>query len=140
MDRSKRRTDGALVFLVERNAACCIRMMTMYQKDLIVDTEFMKPSPVMNEEWVLGERGTIKIIAAESGILKELMIDYCLKKGYIHVIALSPSYLSADTISSIASQFFIRKGNILQFLSPRSISGSILLEKERVSMITIPTK
>ncbi|OMP66703.1 hypothetical protein [Domibacillus epiphyticus] len=140
MEGSKRRINGSLVFLVERNAECSIRMMTMYQEDLIVDAEFMKQSPIMDEEWVLGEKGTIKITAVESGAWKEMLIDYCLKEGYIRLTALSPSYLSAITVSSIANQFFIRKGNSMKFLSARTILDIVQFEKEPVSRITIPTK
>jgi hypothetical protein len=140
MDRSKDCKDGSLVFLTEENAECCIRLMTLFQENVVVDAEFMKPSHVMEREWLLGEKGAIKITAAENGVWKELLINYCLKEGIITVTAVRPSYLSVRTISSIASQFFIRKGNMLQFLSVRSICESILFKNKKVSTISISTK
>jgi hypothetical protein len=52
MDRSKGCKDGSLVFLTEENAECCIRLMTLFQENVVVDAEFMKPSHVMEREWL----------------------------------------------------------------------------------------
>lgn len=140
MSGSKDCGDGLLVFSTEENAECCIRLMTLFQENVVVDAEFIKPSYAMNLEWPLGEKGAIKITAAESGTWKELLIHYCLKEGIITVTAIKPSYLSVRTISSIASHFFIRKGNMLQFLSVRSICENSLFKNKTVRTVSIYTK
>ncbi|OAH54577.1 MULTISPECIES: hypothetical protein [Bacillaceae] len=140
MDGSKDCRDGLLVFSTKENAECCIRLMTLFKENAVIDAEFMKPSYDMEREWLLGEKGTIKITASENGNWKELLIHYCLKEGIITVIAIKPSYLSVRTISSIASQFFIRKGNMLQFLAVRSIGESILFKNKTVRTVSIYTK
>ncbi|MGG3449186.1 hypothetical protein [Domibacillus aminovorans] len=140
MDGSKDCRDELLVFSTKENAECCIRLMTLFQENVVIDAEFVKPSYDMEREWLLGEKGTIKITASESGNWKELLIHYCLKEGIITVTAIKPSYLSVRTISSIASQFFIRKGNMLQFLSVRSIGESILFKNKTARTVSIYTK
>lgn len=140
MDRSNDFGDGLLVFSTKENAECCIRLMTLFQENVTIDAEFIEPSPVLDHEWLLGEKGAIKITAAESGAWKELVIHYCLKEGIITVTAIKPSYLSVRTISSVASQFFIRKGNMLQFLSVPSICESLFFKNKAIQTVSIYTK
>lgn len=138
MERSKKAQNGSFVFTVGQNDGCIIRYMTVYREGLVIDAEFTKPSISGEKEWELGEKGAVKLIVSEGGSWQEIMIDYCLKEGYINLTAITALYLTKSIISSIANQFFIRKGNMLQFLSTRSIHDDVSLNKERFVAIRIP--
>lgn len=139
MERSKKSKDGSLVFVIRRNSNCVIHFMTVYQEGLIIDAEFTKPSFYEEKEWDIGPKGAVKMIISQGGAWQEIMIDYCLQKGYIHLTAVTALYLTKPILSSIASQFFIRKGTMLQFLSAESIYEMKTLKKERFVTIRIPT-
>lgn len=138
MEKPNEAVKGSLIFVNGRKDDCRIRFMTVYQEGIILDAEFTPFAEPAEKEWPLGERGAVKLIVAQAGSWQEIIIDYNLSEGYLHVTAVTASVLSKSVVLSIASRFFIRRGEAVQYLSTRALLNHIEVQPERFLLIDIP--
>lgn len=130
--------ESSLIFVNGRQEDCMIRFMTVYQEGLIMDAEFIRSDVLSEKEWHLGIKGAIKMIVAEKGSWQEIIINYSLPEGYLHLTAVTAVSLSKSVVMSLANQFFIRKGEAVQYLSTRALLEYAPIQCERFLIIRIP--
>ncbi|WP_050179785.1 hypothetical protein [Domibacillus robiginosus] len=138
MEKPNEAMESSLIFVNGRKEDCMIRFMTVYQEGLILDAEFTPFAEPAEKEWNLGERGAVKLIVAQKGSWQEIMIDYNLSEGYLHITAVTASFLSKSVMISIARRFFIRRGEAVQYLSARALLSHTEGQPERFLLIDIP--
>ncbi|OXS79227.1 hypothetical protein [Domibacillus enclensis] len=131
--------ESSLIFVNGCHAEWTIRFMTVYQDGVIMDAEFSSHASSGNKEWALGTKGAVKLLVAQGGVWQEIMVEYNLPKGYLHLTAVTAKSFSHTLLDGIFKQFFIRKGKVIQFLSVRSFSNHASVSSDRVLTIRIPT-
>ncbi|MCP3761267.1 hypothetical protein NLX67_02535 [Domibacillus sp. A3M-37] len=138
MEKPNESMESSLVFVNGRQEDCMIRFMTVYQEGLVIDAKFTKRAAPTEKEWSLGIKGAVKMIVSEKDSWQEIIIDYSLPEGYLHLTAVTALSLSKSVVLSIANQFFIRKGEAVQYLSTRALLEHAPIQCERFLTIRIP--
>ncbi|OES45024.1 hypothetical protein [Domibacillus iocasae] len=138
MEKPNESLESSLIFVNRRQEDCMIRFMTVYQEGLVIDAEFTRQAALAQKKWCLGLKGMVKMTVAENGSWQEVMIEYSLPEGYLYLTAVTALSLSKSVVLSIANQFFIRKGDAVQYLSTRALLKHAPIQCERFLIIRVP--